>query len=111
MDVTLPVALLMSAASTLAGVAGTWAVLRYKVDRAMSTASAAHRRLDALEPVVTRHQVLHEHHDRRLGEAYEALTRAMDHLREDLEKAIAQLGDKLDAMQERELRRATGQQG
>lgn len=93
--VTIPVALAMSAGSTLAGMAGTWAVLRYKVERAAAAAAAAHRRLDLLEPTVVRHGVLHESHDRRLTEALDRI-----------EGWVKDLGGKLDSMLQRELDRA-----
>lgn len=48
-NITLPVAAFMSAASSIASIGGTWALLQYKVQRAASQAAAAHRRIDEAE--------------------------------------------------------------
>ena len=103
-SVNIPLALVMSIGSTLAGMGGTWAVLRYKVDRAASSATAAHKRMDELERAdlrtltdrVTRLEERTNAHAEASTKALSGLAEAFERTEEQLRKAIDTINGKLD---------------
>lgn len=87
------VKLAVSFAIGLVGAGGTWAVVRYKVDRTERAASAAHKRLDDHHERIIRIEAAAEHGGKRIEDALSGIRSeqglmrsAMESLRQELSK-------------------------
>lgn len=76
--------------SSVAGAGGSWALLRYRLDKTETAAKAAHKRLDELSPRVLSLEVRVDGHGKQIDDGLSAL-------RSDIQELTARIDRILEA--------------